>query len=142
MRAIGAGSVGSLPASAISVQDSATACGIRNAPRTERRVVNAPTAIVALDSDVERSAAYAATYAQVGFDDWFIASKEELTQVYAVCRFTDRGPDFYWSSTEIEPVGVRPQYFLAPAQFNFDTRSAVLLVRFVRAFYCLTSQVR
>lgn len=92
-------------------------------------------AIVALDPDVERSAAaYAAAYEQGGFNDWFLASKEELAQVYAARRFTDMDPDFYWSSTEIEPVGAWSQYFLAGAQFNLDTRDAVLLVRPIRAF--------
>jgi len=91
--------------------------------------------IVALDPDVERSAAaYAAAYEQGGFDDWFLASKDELAQVYAARRFLDMDPDFYWSSTEIEPVGAWSQYFLAGAQFNLDARDVVLLVRPVRAF--------
>jgi len=92
-------------------------------------------AIVALAPDAERSAAaYAAAYGQGGFDDWFLPSKDELAQMYAARSFLDLEPDFYWSSTEIEPVGAWSQYFLAGAQFNLDTRAAVLRVRPVRAF--------
>ena len=92
-------------------------------------------AIVALDPDEGRSAAaYTAAYEQGGFDDWFLPSKDELAQLYAARLFLDLEPDFYWSSTEIEPVGAWSQYFLAGAQFNLDTRDAILWVRPIRAF--------
>jgi hypothetical protein len=71
-----------------------------------------------------------------GYDDWFLPSKDELSQLYSInSTFNIVSKNFYWSSSEANESDAWTQYFLPPSMSpNTMSKFTTYYVRAIRAF--------
>jgi prepilin-type N-terminal cleavage/methylation domain-containing protein len=79
------------------------------------------------------AAAYASDYTYGGFSDWFLPSKDELTELYTNRNSVGFSTDFYWSSSESAASSAWTHAFDFGAQ-GYGTKSNTTYVRPVRSF--------
>jgi hypothetical protein len=92
------------------------------------------------------AAAYANDYTYNGYSDWFLPSRDELTQLYTN-RIAVGGivADWYWSSSEYDHLMAHRHYFgstLTIQQYGKDGASSVRPVRsFTSTYYTMTKDL-
>lgn len=72
-----------------------------------------------------------------GYDDWFLPSIDELTQMYSELKQHGEGDfvsDYYWSSSESSSSKARAKHFNSGGTDNYHDKKDDIYVRAVRAF--------
>lgn len=92
------------------------------------------------------AAAYASDYANGGFSDWFLPSKNELNELYTQIAVLSSPQNNYWSSTEDSATTAWYQDFFSGTQYNDlvpkgGSGAVTIYVRPVRSFTAATNSV-